>query len=145
MASEKDKLIEEQAAELEALKKTLADKEAQEAEKASKDAEKDAQLQQQAAELEALKKTLAAKESETEDTASSELVAETPKKKPVKIQLYKDENIYEDVQVFVNGRQYIIQRGVTVEVPAEVAEVLQHQMNMRNHIAAYNQKHAQKG
>ena len=62
----------------------------------------------------------------------------------VTIKLYKDQNIKDDVQVFVNGRQYIIQRGVEVAVPREVFEVLQNQEKMRNHIAAYNEKHAAK-
>lgn len=60
----------------------------------------------------------------------------------VTIRLYKDQNIKDDVQVFVNGRQYIIKRGVDVAVPREVFEVLQNQEKMRNHIAAYNEKYA---
>lgn len=60
------------------------------------------------------------------------------------IKLYKDQNIKDDVQVFVNGRQYIIQRGVNVDVPREVYEVLQNQEKMRNHIAAFNEKHETK-
>ena len=62
----------------------------------------------------------------------------------VTIKLYKDQNIKDDVQVFVNGRQYIIKRGVSVDVPREVFEVLQNQEKMRDHIAAYNEKHEQK-
>ena len=51
--------------------------------------------------------------------------AKSPKTR--KIRLYKDNDHYKrDVQVIVNGRVYLIQRGVEVEVPASVAEVLEH-------------------
>ena len=41
------------------------------------------------------------------------------------IRLYKDNDKYkDDVQVIVNGKVFIIQRGVYVEVPDFVAEVL---------------------
>ena len=39
---------------------------------------------------------------------------------------------------------YIIKRGVEVEVPQEVFEVLQNQQKMRDHIDAYNEKHEAK-
>lgn len=106
------------------------------------------------AEIEKLKKLL--KESEKKASASeaaladlqaaqekaTEAVAKNTDK--VTIKLYKDQNIKDDVQVFVNGRQYIIKRGVSVDVPREVFEVLQNQEKMRDHIAAYNEKHEQK-
>ena len=45
----------------------------------------------------------------------------------VKIRLFKDNGRYKgDVFVSVNGRNYQIRRGEEVEVPAEVAEVLEH-------------------
>ncbi len=45
----------------------------------------------------------------------------------VKIRLFKDNARYKnDVFVGVNGRSYVIRRGEEVEVPAEVAEVLEH-------------------
>lgn len=45
----------------------------------------------------------------------------------VKIRLFKDNVRYKgDVFVGVNGRNYLIRRGEEVEVPAEVAEVLEH-------------------
>lgn len=45
----------------------------------------------------------------------------------VKIRLFKDNTKYKgDVFVSVNGRNYQIRRGEEVEVPAEVAEVLEH-------------------
>ncbi len=48
-------------------------------------------------------------------------------KAPVRIKLFKDNDRYKsDVFVSVNGRNYQIKRGVEMEVPAEVAEVLEH-------------------
>ena len=45
----------------------------------------------------------------------------------VRIRLFKDNAKYKgDVFVSVNGRNYQIRRGEEVEVPAEVAEVLEH-------------------
>lgn len=49
------------------------------------------------------------------------------KKKTVKIKLFKDYGEYrDDVFVAVNGESYLIQRGVEVEVPDYIAEVLGH-------------------
>lgn len=49
------------------------------------------------------------------------------KKKTVKIKLFKDYGEYrDDVFVAVNGESYLIQRGVEVEVPDYIAEVLRH-------------------
>ena len=49
--------------------------------------------------------------------------------KMVKIKLFKDNNKYSnDVFVGVNGENYLIQRGKTVEVPDYIAEVLEHSM-----------------
>ena len=48
------------------------------------------------------------------------------KKKTVRIHLFKDNGRYkDDVFVGVNGVNYKIQRGVDVDVPPEVAEVLE--------------------
>ena len=48
-------------------------------------------------------------------------------KKAVRIKLFKDNSRYkEDLFVRVNGVNYKIRRGVEVEVPPEVAEVLEH-------------------
>lgn len=51
-------------------------------------------------------------------------------KKTVKIKLPLTRNEKEDVYVAVNGKSYLIKRGETVEVPASVAEVLQHKEEM---------------
>lgn len=49
------------------------------------------------------------------------------KEEKVKIRLFKDNARYKnDVFVGVNGRSYVIRRGEEVEVPVEVAEVLEH-------------------
>lgn len=45
----------------------------------------------------------------------------------IKIRLPRSREEDEDVYVSVNDRSWLIKRGVTVEVPACVAEVLRHQ------------------
>ena len=48
-----------------------------------------------------------------------------PKEKMVKRRLFKDNDKYQaDVFACVNGKAYTIKRGVDVEIPEEVAEVL---------------------
>lgn len=50
--------------------------------------------------------------------------------KKVKIKLPLTRSEKDDVFVGVNGSTYLIKRGETVEVPASVAEVLQHREEM---------------
>lgn len=51
--------------------------------------------------------------------------AEKTQEKKVRIHLFKDSGRYnDDVTVAVNGKLYVIQRGVDVEVPESVKEVL---------------------
>ena len=52
------------------------------------------------------------------------------KQKTVKIKLPLTRTEKDDVYVAVNGKSYLIKRGETVEVPASVAEVLQHKEEM---------------
>lgn len=52
----------------------------------------------------------------------------TTKKVKIKLPLTKSEK--EDKYVAVNGKSYLIKRGVEVEVPDFVAEVLQHEEEM---------------
>ncbi len=52
----------------------------------------------------------------------------TPKKVKIKLPLTRTEN--EDVFVALNGKTYQIKRGVEVEVPKGVAEILQHKEEM---------------
>ena len=60
---------------------------------------------------------------------------EAPKKeKLVKVKIPKVKASQEDVFVSVNERTWIVKRGVEVEVPECVAEVLQHQEEMLDHI-----------
>lgn len=50
--------------------------------------------------------------------------------KTVKLKLPKTRELQEDVFVSVNNRNWLIKRGVYVDVPACVAEVLQHAEEM---------------
>lgn len=108
---------------------------------------KDALIKQLEKQLAAANAEKAAAEKKLDDLKSAQeknSEADVQDTGKVTIKLYKDQNIKDDVQAFVNGRQYIIQRGVEVAVPRAVFEVLQNQEKMRNHIAAYNEKHAAK-
>lgn len=61
----------------------------------------------------------------------------------VKIKLPRERREQEDVFVGVNERTWLIKRGVEVEVPACVAEVLMHRENMLESIMAFqNEKSA---
>ena len=51
----------------------------------------------------------------------------SPKEKMVKIRIPKFKKDQEDVFVSVNERTWIVKRGVEVEVPECVAEVIRHQ------------------
>ena len=58
-------------------------------------------------------------------------------KKAVRIKLFKDNSRYkEDLFVCVNGVNYKIRRGVEVEVPPEVTEVLEHSQMQDERTAA---------
>lgn len=61
-----------------------------------------------------------------ETTTTEEAAAPEEQKEPTeKIFLFKDDSAYkDDLFVSVNGRNFQIQRGVEVEVPACVAEVI---------------------
>lgn len=55
----------------------------------------------------------------------------------MKIKLFKDNSRYkENLFVSVNGVNYKIRRGVEVEVPPEVAEVLEHSQMQDERTAA---------
>ena len=64
-----------------------------------------------------------AETNETKKTAA-------PKEKLVKIRIPRTKADQEDVPVWVNERSWLIKRGVEVEVPECVAEVLRHQEEM---------------
>lgn len=62
---------------------------------------------------------------------AEEKKTETPKEKMVKIRIPKFKANQEDVFVSVNERTWIVQRGVEVEVPECVAEVIRHSEELR--------------
>ena len=64
--------------------------------------------------------------------------------KMVKIRIPRTKADQEDVFVSVNQRTWLIMRGVEVEVPACVAEVLRHQEEMLETIMMFEDAH-QKG
>ena len=84
---------------------------------------------------------MATKKTETvkENEAPIEAVKETGPKM-VKIRIPKTKEEKEDVFVSVNFRTYQIQRGVEVEVPDFVAEVLQHKEEMLEEILLFEEK-----
>jgi hypothetical protein len=88
------------------------------------------------------------KEEITMATKKNEAVNETDViengPKMVKIRIPKTKELKEDVFVSVNFRTYQIQRGVEVEVPDFVAEVLQHKEEMLEEIMLFEEK-VQKG
>lgn len=61
-------------------------------------------------------------------------------KETVRVKLPKTKELQDDVFVSVNQRTWLIQRGVYVEVPACVAEVLQHSEDMAEEALAYESK-----
>ena len=64
------------------------------------------------------------------------------KKNTVKVRLPKTRADQEDVFVSVNMRTWIVKRGVEVEVPECVAEVLRHQEEMLETIMLFEQERA---
>jgi hypothetical protein len=66
------------------------------------------------------------------------------KKKMVKIKIPRERADQEDVFVSVNMETFLIKRGVYVEVPDYVAEVLEHQEEMLEKIMLFNDANASK-
>lgn len=92
------------------------------------------------AENEALKAELEAMKAAKEGAVSS-AAAETPEEtgpKMVKLRIPRTKKDEEDVFVSVNHYTCIIKRGVEVEVPDFVAEVLQHQEEMLEKIMLFD-------
>ena len=126
-------MMQKQVAEAEARAKAAEKQAADEKEKAAKAAE----------EKEAAEKAAAEAEAKLQAMADNEKDAQTkPDTVRIKIPLERNSS-NEDVQVFINGRQYIIQRGVEVDVPRGVAEILANKEKMLEVIDAFNKKHAQ--
>lgn len=68
----------------------------------------------------------------------------TNTKKMVKIRIPRTKVDEEDVFVSVNMETFLIKRGVEVEVPDYVAEVLTHQEEMLENIMLFNDERASK-
>lgn len=64
------------------------------------------------------------------------------RRKMVKIKIPRTKKDQEDVFVSVNLETFIIKRGVEVEVPDYVAEVLQHQEEMLEQIMEFESEKA---
>jgi hypothetical protein len=65
-----------------------------------------------------------------------------PKEKMVTIKIPRVSKDQEDVPVWVNDRSWLIKRGVEVQVPECVAEVLQHQEEMLEKIMEFEDANA---
>ena len=76
------------------------------------------------------------------DTAPYTAPAADPGPKMVKVRIPRTKKDQEDVFVSVNLNTYIIKRGVEVEVPDFVAEVLRHQEEMLEQIMEFESEHA---
>ena len=63
----------------------------------------------------------------------------SPKEKMVKIKLPLTKTEKNDVYVGVNGKTWLIKRGVEVEVPECVVEVLRHQEEMLSQAMAFEE------
>ena len=66
------------------------------------------------------------------------------KRKMVKVRIPRTKADQEDVFVSVNMETFLIKRGVEVEVPDYVAEVLRHQEEMLENIMLFNDAKASK-
>ena len=76
-------------------------------------------------------------------TQTAEVTVKTGEIKKVKILLPRIKGETADVFVSVNNYTCVIKRGVEVEVPEFVAEVLKHQEEMLETIAQFEEKNAQ--
>lgn len=80
----------------------------------------------------------------SEKTKNEKVVAPEESEKPsgekmVKIRIPRTKADQEDVPVWVNLRSWLIKRGVEVEVPECVAEVLRHQEEMLEEIMLFDE------
>ena len=87
---------------------------------------------------------MATKKNEAIEAEKTEAVVETGPKM-VKVRIPRTKADQEDVFVSVNLRTYIIKRGVEVEVPDFVAEVLRHQEEMMEEIMLFEEAAQNKG
>jgi hypothetical protein len=66
-------------------------------------------------------------------------VNKTEKEKLVKIRIPRERDRQDDVFVCVNGRTWLIKRGVEVEVPECVAEVIRNAEDVAEKAYAFNE------
>ena len=71
------------------------------------------------------------------ETKETKQTVKKEEKVTLKLPLTRSET--EDVWVGLNGKSYLIKRGVNVEVPVGVAEILQHQEEMINLAMEYEE------
>lgn len=71
------------------------------------------------------------------ETKETKQAVKKEEKVTIKLPLTRSEK--DDVWVGLNGKSYLIKRGVNVEVPAGVAEILQHQEEMINLAMEYEE------
>lgn len=64
------------------------------------------------------------------------------KQKMVKVKIPRTRKDQEDVLVYLNMKPYTIKRGVEVEVPEGVAEILKHQEEMLERIMQFEEENA---
>lgn len=76
------------------------------------------------------------------DTVTDTVPAAASGPRMVKIRIPRTKKDQEDVFVSVNLNTYLIKRGVEVEVPDFVAEVLRHQEEMLEQIMEFENDHA---
>lgn len=71
--------------------------------------------------------------------STTETTVKAEKKVKIRIPLTRENS--SDVFVGVNGRSWLIKRGVEVEVPECVAEVLRHQEEVLEEIMIFDEAH----
>jgi hypothetical protein len=74
-----------------------------------------------------------------EATKTATKATETAKEKLVKIRIPRERDRQDDVFVCVNGRTWLIKRGVEVEVPECVAEVIRNAEDVAEQAYAFNE------
>ena len=75
------------------------------------------------------------------EEVKEEIIEEMPiEEETVTIRLPKERGTDEDVVVWVNDRRFLIKRGVNVDVPKCVAEVLENQERMLDERYAYEER-----
>jgi hypothetical protein len=74
-----------------------------------------------------------------EATKTTTKATETAKEKLVKIRIPRERDRQDDVFVCINGRTWLIKRGVEVEVPECVAEAIRNAEDVAEQAYAFNE------